>query len=242
MIFSKKNAIFAFVMGNLYNLLMQDMRFTEALSACMNCGVCTAICPSAEFYRYEPRKVCDIVQRKNEDEIEELLRSETIWYCGECMSCKSRCPRGNTPGLVIMALRRISQQLGYFTESEKGRQQFALRKVIGQNILNTGYCVHPDIVHPEIHLEQGPIWKWYRDNIRDIAPRLGANYHGEGAGALKTSSQENLDEIRKIFEATGAMEHFERIDHFSTIKKGNQSEETYINTIYCCNNGEHERN
>jgi len=228
-------------MGNLYNLLRQDVRFVEALGACMNCGICTAICPSAEFYRYEPRKICDIVQRKNEDEIEELLRSETIWYCGECMSCKARCPRGNTPGLVIMALRRVSQQLGYFTESEKGRQQFAIRKVLGESILHTGYCVHPDIIHPQTHLEQGPIWKWYRDNIRDIAPRLGANYHGEGAGALKTSSQENLDEIRKIFEATSAMEHFERIDHFSTIKKGNQSEETYINTIYCCNSGKHER-
>ena len=228
-------------MGNLYNLLKQDVRFTEALGACMNCGVCTAICPSAEFYKYEPRKVCDIVQRKNEDEIEKLLRSETIWYCGECMSCKARCPRGNTPGLVIMALRRVAQQLGYFTESEKGRQQYVIRKVIGQSILDTGYCVHPDIVHPETHLEQGPIWKWYRDNIRDIAPKLGANYHGEGAGALKTSSQENMEEIQKIFEATGAMDYLERIDHFSTIKKGNQTEEAYINKVYTENSGKHVR-
>jgi heterodisulfide reductase subunit C len=207
----------------------------------MNCGVCTAICPSAEFYRYEPRKICDIVQRKNEDEIEQLLRSETIWYCGECMSCKTRCPRGNAPGLVIMALRKISLQLGYFTESEKGRQQYVIRKVLGESILNTGYCMHPDIVHPETHLEQGPIWKWYRDNIRDVAPKLGANYRGAGAGALKTSSQENLDEIRKIFEATGAMEHFERIDHFSNIKKGSLSEKDYINKVYTSNNGQHER-
>jgi heterodisulfide reductase subunit C len=228
-------------MGNLYDLLKRDVRFTEALSACMNCGVCTAICPSAEFYKYEPRKICDIVQRKNEDEIEQLLRSETIWYCGECMSCKTRCPRGNAPGLVIMALRKVSQQLGYFTESEKGRQQFALRKTIGQSILDLGYCVHPDIVHPEMHLEQGPIWKWYRDNIEDIAPKLGANYHGAGAGTLKTSSQADLDEIRKIFEATGAMEHFERIEHFSNIKKGNQTEEAYINTVYTHNSGEHGR-
>jgi len=228
-------------MGNLYDLLKQDVRFTEALSACMSCGVCTAICPSAEFYKYEPRKICDIVQRKNEDEIEKLLRSETIWYCGECMSCKTRCPRGNAPGLVIMALRKVSQQLGYFTESEKGRQQFAIRKIIAQSILELGYCVHPDIVHPEMHLEQGPIWKWYRDNIRDIAPKLGANYHGEGAGTLKMSSQADLEEIKKLFEATGAMEHFERIDHFSNIKKGNQSEETYVNTVYTYNSGRHGR-
>ena len=73
----------------------------------MNCGVCTAICPAAEFYNYDPRVIVETVQRGNEEEIEELLKSDTIWYCGECMSCKARCPRCNTPGLVIMALRKI---------------------------------------------------------------------------------------------------------------------------------------
>ena len=37
-------------MGNLYNLLMQDARFNDAMKACMNCGICTAICPAAEFF------------------------------------------------------------------------------------------------------------------------------------------------------------------------------------------------
>jgi heterodisulfide reductase subunit C len=226
-------------MTKLSAILSEDIRFREGLTACMNCGACTAICPSAEFYNYDPQQICKLVQSKNDEAIEELLKSETIWYCGECMSCKARCPRGNTPGLVIMVLRKLSQQLGYFTESEKGRQQFAIRKTTGQSILDIGYCVHPDSVHPETHLEQGPVWKWYRDNIRDIAPKLGANYHGDGPGALKTSSQEDLDEIKKIFEATGAMKHFERIDHFSNKEKGNQNEEAYINTIYTCNSGSH---
>lgn len=115
----------------------------------MNCGVCTAICPAAEFYNYDPRVIVETVQRGNEEEIEELLKSDTIWYCGECMSCKTRCPRCNTPGLVIMALRKISQELGYFVYSEKGRQQYALKHVIGESILKRGYCVTPDLVKPE---------------------------------------------------------------------------------------------
>jgi heterodisulfide reductase subunit C2 len=61
------------VMGKLYDLLLEDVRFKEGLKACMNCGVCTAICPAAEFYDYDPRKVVDIVQKKDEDEITELL-------------------------------------------------------------------------------------------------------------------------------------------------------------------------
>ena len=111
------------------------------------------------IYNYDPRVIVETVQRGNEEEIEELLKSDTIWYCGECMSCKTRCPRCNTPGLVIMALRKISQELGYFVYSEKGRQQYALKHVVGESILKRGYCVTPDLVKPEMHPEQGDVYK-----------------------------------------------------------------------------------
>ena len=115
--------------------LRKDIHFMEGFNSCMNCGVCTAICPAAEFYNYDPRVIVETVQRGDEGEIEELLKSDTIWYCGECMSCKTRCPRCNTPGLVIMGLRKVSQELGYFVHSEKGRQQYALKHVIGESVL-----------------------------------------------------------------------------------------------------------
>src|SRR5512133_1192553 len=110
-------------MSSIIERLKQDIRFEEGMNACINCGTCTAICPAAEFYNYDPRQVVIDVQSNNEDRIIQLLKSDVIWYCGECMSCKTRCPRGNTVGLIIMALRNLSQDLGYFTESEKGRQQ-----------------------------------------------------------------------------------------------------------------------
>ena len=50
-------------MGNLINLIKKDLRYEEALHACMNCGMCTAVCPAAEFYDYDPRRICDLVQR-----------------------------------------------------------------------------------------------------------------------------------------------------------------------------------
>jgi hypothetical protein len=34
--------------------------------------------------------------------------------------------------------------MGYFVESEKGLQQFAVSKKVAQTILDIGYCVHPD--------------------------------------------------------------------------------------------------
>lgn len=197
---------------NLTEYLQKDVRFAEALKACMNCGVCTAICPAAEFYDYDPRRICDTVQRGDEEAIEQLLRSDTIWYCGQCMSCKTRCPRGNVPGELISVLRKASQDLGLFHNSEKGRQQTFLMKTLQGNILEIGYCVYPDRVDPDYHPEQGPIWKWYREHIEDIAPKLGANYHGSGPGALRDIPEEDLEEVRRIFEVTGGMELKKKVE------------------------------
>lgn len=190
----------------LTDLIKQDVRYEEALKACMNCGMCTAVCPAAEFYDYDPRRICDTVQRGDENTIEKLLRSDTIWYCGQCMSCLPRCPRSNAPGEIITILRKVSQELGYFKDSEKGRQQVELMEGIEQNILDIGYCVHPDKVDPDKHIEQGPVWRWYRENIEEIAPKLGANYHGEGSGALRNIPHEDMAEVHKIFEITGGMD------------------------------------
>ena len=58
----------------------------------------------------------------------------------------SALPEANTPGYIIQALRRLSQKLGFFTYSEKGRQQLAIKRTIGHNILKTGYCIKPNLV------------------------------------------------------------------------------------------------
>lgn len=233
-------------MENLCGQLEKDIRFEEGLKACMNCGVCTAICPAAEFYDYDPRKVVDTVQRKDEAELEKLLKSETIWYCGECMSCKTRCPRGNAPGLIIMALRSLSQDLGYFVESEKGRQQLAVKRTVGQWILDFGYCLYLEGVGTDLHPEQGPVWDWIQDNWSDIFRKMGANYKGDGPGILRKIPEEALDEIREIFKVTGGMERFDRIEQFSKMKAEELNmdfdegiDNEYFKHIYSANNGQH---
>ena len=205
-------------MGRLYDELCKDYRFKEGLKTCINCGTCTAICPAAEFYKYDPRRIVDTVQRKDEGEIEALLRSETIWYCGECMSCVTRCPRGNGPGLVIMALRNLSARLGYFTDSEKGRQLWPLTKTLNNNILHTGYCIHPSTFDCDEYPEAGPITRWVMENKEEVYGRLGANYGGEGPGALRRIPQQDLDELQAIFDETGGTERMEAVERASREK------------------------
>ena len=229
--------------GHLYERLQEDYRIKEGLKACMNCGVCTAVCPAAEFYKYNPKNIVNIVQRKDEDELEALLKSDTIWYCGECMSCRPRCPRANTPGYVIQALRTLSQRLGFFVESEKGRQQLALKRAIGDNILRTGYCLTPRNIRPELHPEQGTVWKWIIDNDEQIYGQFTSCYGKDGAGALRKVSDDTLDEIKKIFEVTGGKEMFDTIERHSDRKAREMgfdgANEEYFMEIYTRNSNEH---
>ncbi|MBQ1226680.1 MAG: 4Fe-4S dicluster domain-containing protein [Alistipes sp.] len=230
-------------MSKYFDMLMEDVRMKEGLSACMNCGVCTAVCPAAAFYNYDPRQIVSIVQTRDDEAIEELLKSEEIWYCGECMSCRPRCPRGNTPGYVIQALRTLSQKLGYFVESEKGRQQLALKRTVGDNILRTGYCLVPTAIKPELHPEQGTVWRWIFDHDQEIYPQYSEAYNKSGSGALRRTSDETLEELRRIFDITGGTEMFDSIERFSDQKAKQMgyegADEEYFLDVYTRNSNEH---
>ena len=127
------------------------------------------------------------------------------------MSCLTRCPRKNAPGLVIMALRSLSIDLGYFIESEKGRQQYLLSRDICGNVLNYGYCVYPRKFDYKSHPEAGKVWEWEEQHLEEVYERLGANLEGSGPGALRKIPDEDLAQLKKIFDLTGATKRMETV-------------------------------
>jgi len=150
---------------------------------------------------------------------------------------------------LITALRTLSQELGYFVESEKGRQQLVIKRTVGKWILEYGYCLFPAEIIPENHPEQGPVWEWEHRNITDVMARLGANYKETGPGILRKIPDEALDELQRIFDETGGTERFSKIEKFSRIKAGEMGiafgeglENDYVKHIYTTNSGKHIRN
>ncbi len=59
-------------------------------SACMNCGVCTAICPMG--LEHLPREIFRYVVLGMEDEV--LKEQETVFSCLLCKLCEENCPAG----------------------------------------------------------------------------------------------------------------------------------------------------
>lgn len=163
------------------------------------------------------------------------------------MSCKTRCPRGNTPALVVMSLRTLSQKMGFFTESEKGRQQFAIKRTVGENIFKYGYCVATYAVSPDMHKEQGPIWDYIIENTKEIYERLGGKIGELGEGPLRRISDDVKDELKKIFEVTGGTELFNTIEEHSKEKaeemglefKDEGIDNEYFNEVFKANNNKH---
>jgi heterodisulfide reductase subunit C1 len=225
-------------MKELYAELAKDIRYIEGLKSCLNCGVCTAICPAAEVSDYDPRRILDIVQKKDESELEKLLKGDEIWMCGECLSCKTRCPRGNTPGYIIQALRAISIDTGMFTESGQGRKQLAIKRTVGDHILKYGYCVYIDEVDNDMYPEQGPVWKWLRENRESMLERLGTSYNKNQPGTLRNTSQDSLDALQKIFDETGGTKRLQKIE-MNSAEKANElnidfkdGKDDYFNFLY----------
>lgn len=156
----------------------------------------------------------------------------------------SALPRANTPGYIIQALRRLSQKLGFFTYSEKGRQQLAIKRTIGHNILKTGYCIKPNLVDPELHPEQGPVWKWIYEHDRDVFERFGDNYCKVGVGAMRKIDDKSMEEIRAIFDTTGGTDFFENIEKYSAEKATEMgydgADERYFRDVFTANSGSHQ--
>ncbi len=73
------------------------------ISACFNCGNCTAVCPLSKEDASFPRKLIRAGHVGMEEKIGSALEPWHCYYCGEC---SATCPREAQPGEYMMALRR----------------------------------------------------------------------------------------------------------------------------------------
>ncbi len=85
--------------------LIKDIRSYGAfdISACFNCGNCSAVCPLSDDKSSFPRKMIRLGQLGAKTE---LLSKQEMWLCYNCGECTQTCPRQAAPGEYMGALRR----------------------------------------------------------------------------------------------------------------------------------------
>ena len=75
----------------------------SALNTCMQCGACTAVCELSSDQNVFPRKQMILAAWGMKDQ---LMSDPNIWKCHQCGDCTESCPRGVTPGEILVALRK----------------------------------------------------------------------------------------------------------------------------------------
>ena len=63
----------------------------ESLFTCMQCGSCTASCPTASRMSLSPQRISRLIRLGLR---EEVLASRDFWLCTSCNACTAHCPRG----------------------------------------------------------------------------------------------------------------------------------------------------
>ncbi len=88
----------------------------EAVRSCIQCGMCTGSCPTANRWDYPPRKAIAMVRAGLRNE---LLSSNSMWFCVSCYSCTVRCPRDIKPADIMHALEIIAIRSGLSTRRSR---------------------------------------------------------------------------------------------------------------------------
>ena len=75
------------------------------LGRCIQCGTCSASCPSAHAMDLTPRQMWRLAQLGFQDQV---LHSKAMWLCSLCYTCHVRCPRGIPLTETIVKLKQLA--------------------------------------------------------------------------------------------------------------------------------------
>lgn len=75
---------------SLYQRVMEKTPGGEKLALCLQCGTCGGSCPSGPDMETTPRRLLAMLGAGMDDDV---LKSNTPWYCVSCYYCTVRCPQ-----------------------------------------------------------------------------------------------------------------------------------------------------
>ena len=84
------------------------------LNMCIQCGSCGGSCPSAAEMEHTPRRLFAMIRAGMRDEV---LRSNTPWFCLSCYYCTVRCPQQIHITDVMYTLKCMAIAAGLYRDA-----------------------------------------------------------------------------------------------------------------------------
>jgi len=81
----------------------------NGVTACIECGRCTASCPAA---LPSPLRARNVIRAVRDGDIVVVEGTDDIWHCTTCFDCQDRCPKGVKVTQAILDLRTFGSGLG----------------------------------------------------------------------------------------------------------------------------------
>jgi heterodisulfide reductase subunit C len=88
----------------------------EKIKECIQCGTCSASCPTSYAMDYTPREV---IAAFRAGLLDRVLKSNTIWLCASCYYCTVRCPSGIKLTDIMYELKRLAIEFDLTQEGAK---------------------------------------------------------------------------------------------------------------------------
>ena len=107
------------------------------INTCIQCGTCSGTCPAAPFMDYTPRRLIGMINANLKDEV---LASNTFWYCSSCYHCTVRCPSEIDIAELMYALKRYSMWKSQYQEGLIGP---VFSETFVKMIVNSGRSYEP---------------------------------------------------------------------------------------------------
>ena len=166
-----------------------ERRLGREVSACYQCGKCTAGCPVAYEMFYPVHAMVRLVQLGRKDD---ALRSRSQWVCVACETCSTRCPKDVDPARLMTILREMAQEEGCVNAEEVDIYDFhqsflaSLRRF--GRVYELGLVASYKMKRP---IKRGP---------QDVL--TGMQMMRRGKPGLLPHRIQNVAAIRRIFERT----------------------------------------
>ena len=193
-------------MQQIYDDIRGDFRYDHELNGCLNCGICTATCPSAQFYDYSPREIVQLLWTENVEQIYDAMQ-EKIWACAQCMTCAARCPFKNSPGGLVMIMREVAIKHGM--QSAKDVLRPFGRVML--KLITTGNQLSPDMIQPDHFPDWGPNIQKVEGDLKSLRKAIPVKTLQTTDTAWEVSLKTSV-EMYTIWEMTGVLKSLELMD------------------------------
>ncbi len=122
----------------------------EGVDLCYQCGTCAGTCPNAKEMDYTPREMIAMIRAGMKDQV---LSSNTMWYCMSCYLCSVRCPRGVKITDMMYTLKNLAVQ---HKSAKPGNRPLAMARSF-VDILNQFGRVHEASMLGLYYMRTNPI-------------------------------------------------------------------------------------